>query len=170
MNRMSPMSLQEQCFLYLLLKLEVFPWFHLAQLPMKMRSQLLMTLPLADVFQLQGTTVSMASPWIIFGENYATADSQCIVLNLPNALMQLFNQKELLSIAAVYASLHDQCAITPNEPHKSASVFLGTQTSPSKTWMLYEKLLFMVPPPNTLSAVNEFLAVEAECTLSPVIR
>jgi len=73
----------------------------------------------------------MASPWIIFGENYATADSQCIVLNLPNALMQLFNQKELLSIAAVYASLHDQCAITPNEPHKSASVFLGTQTSPS---------------------------------------
>lgn len=163
------MSLQEQCFLYLLLKLEVFPWFYLAQLPMKMRSQLLMTLPLADIFRLQGTTVvdgiTMDNLW----RELCNSRLPMHCLEFAKCLNATVQPKELLSIAAVYASLHDQRAITPNEPHRSASVFLGTQTSPSKTWMLYEKLLFMVPPPNTLSAVNEFLAVEAECTLSPVI-
>ena len=167
MSKMGPLSLEGQCFLYILLNLDVFPWFHLALLPQKMRSKLLRTLPLADVFQLQGTAVindiKMDEVW----RELCNSRLPMHFLDLPKCLNAPIQPQELLSIAAVYASLHDQRAVTANESHRSNP---GIQTSPSKTWMLYENLLFMVPTPSALSAVSKALStevVEVACRIIP---
>ena len=52
-----PLGLQRQCFLYLVTHLEQFSPDSLALLPQKIRKELLLTLPAADIFQLETTDV-----------------------------------------------------------------------------------------------------------------
>ena len=51
-------SLQNCCLVYVLFHLEEFPTAHLALLPAAMRTQLLLHLPIADLFRLEGTAVA----------------------------------------------------------------------------------------------------------------
>lgn len=52
-----PLGLQQLCFLYLITHLEQFSPGSLALLPQKIRKKLLLTLPAADIFQLENTDV-----------------------------------------------------------------------------------------------------------------
>ena len=52
-----PVDLQQHCFLYLLAHLEEFPPATLALLPQRMRQELLLMLPAADILQLEQTGV-----------------------------------------------------------------------------------------------------------------
>lgn len=50
-------SLQNCCLIYVLFHLEEFPIAYLALLPTAMRTQLMLHLPIADIFRLEGTAV-----------------------------------------------------------------------------------------------------------------
>ena len=56
-DHQSPMSLEEQCYLYLILHLEKFLPEEISLLPLRERQRLLVNLPAADVCQLEETSV-----------------------------------------------------------------------------------------------------------------
>ena len=57
MEAAQPLSLQQHCFLYLLAHLEEIPPASLALLPRRMRHELLLILPTADILLLEHTGV-----------------------------------------------------------------------------------------------------------------
>ena len=56
MNAGELLSLEDSSFFYILLNFECFPPKRVALLPTRMRTKLLLHLPLADVCQLKGTS------------------------------------------------------------------------------------------------------------------
>ena len=71
-DHQSPMSLEDQCYLYLILHLEKFLPEEISLLPLRERQRLLVNLPAADVCQLEETLVvegvSMNEVWKEIGQ------------------------------------------------------------------------------------------------------
>jgi len=69
-----PLDLQQHCFLCLLAHLEEFPPATLALLPQRMRQELLLMLPAADILQLEQTDVvegvDMDEVWEVVCQRY----------------------------------------------------------------------------------------------------
>ena len=77
-SKKQPLTLQQHCFLYLLAHLEAVPPATLALLPRKMRHELLLMLPPADILKLEQTRVvegiNMAEFWEVVGERYRESE------------------------------------------------------------------------------------------------